>query len=428
MATPLFNISNPQEYEQYRNEAGQVHTAGSFIFDNSTGTERVSLTHQSGSTMVFANQATSMFNPNNFQVKTNGDGNDEIEGDRTFFTGKRFENRVGGDFIVVTGTNELYDKESALLNDYVKIQGEIAAAQVTPAQAVGGTTNNTGAVFAREGGSTDPSSGSTSGQTFKTNATYNDITDFIESKTSQLTELERRLGEGGNISLIAGKDLHLQAGTKPVSFDSGFKNPVGLSIRAGFSFPNGTVNGTAIEDTDASAPTYQDVDTYSQMPFGNISFIGNKKITLGAGAGGVDIIGSGSMKFVGTGLTVVGGSQVNITAAGGSTFINTSFLEANANNFNIRAPKTFFDGYVDVSQDVIIKGNLIVGVNTRILGDLIVSGNVQVAGNITCDGTLHVVGNISTDSDISTSGVGSLNSHVHSGVESGGSNTGAPTG
>jgi hypothetical protein len=379
----LFDIKNPQEYNMYRNETGQVHTAGSMIFDNSTGTERVSLTHQSGSTIVMANQSTSLFNPNDLQSKTNGNGNDEVEGDRTFYTGKRFENRVGGDFIVVTGTNNLYDRDSKVLEDYIKLQGEIAAAQVAPAQAVGGISNNTRAVYAREGGEVDKDSGSTDGQKFKQTEAYKNINDFVVSKTSDLTKLEMQLGEGGNISLISGKDVHIQAGTKPVSYDSGFRNPNGLKINSGYKF---NADDKKLEPTSASAPTYQEVDTFSQIPFGNLSFIGNKKITFGSGAGGIDLFGSGSMKFVGTGLTVVGGSQVNITA-NGSTFINTSFLEANTNNFNVRSPKTFFDGNVDVKEDVIINGNLFVGKNLRVLGDIIVEGKITAEGDIVAGGS-----------------------------------------
>ena len=58
-------------------------------------------------------------------------------------------------------------------------------------------------------------------------------------------------------------------------------------------------------------------------------------------------------------------------------------------------------------------------------GDVNIVGNVNIQGNITCTGTSHMNGDITCDGDVTASGV-SLQTHRHSGVESGPSNTGTP--
>jgi len=67
-----------------------------------------------------------------------------------------------------------------------------------------------------------------------------------------------------------------------------------------------------------------------------------------------------------------------------------------------------------------------------ITGDLTLTGNMQVNGNITCSGTISAGnfsglggGSMTSTSDIVSQGI-SLTTHVHSGVETGPGNTGAP--
>lgn len=65
-------------------------------------------------------------------------------------------------------------------------------------------------------------------------------------------------------------------------------------------------------------------------------------------------------------------------------------------------------------------------------GNQIINGNLTVNGNIKCTGTISASnftgldgGSMTSSSDIISDGI-SLQSHTHSGVQSGGSNTGIP--
>lgn len=71
----------------------------------------------------------------------------------------------------------------------------------------------------------------------------------------------------------------------------------------------------------------------------------------------------------------------------------------------------------------LINGRTLVSVTPD--GDVNIVGNVNIQGNITCTGTSHMNGDITCDGDVTASGV-SLQTHRHSGVESGPSNTGTP--
>nr|DAY67414.1 MAG TPA: baseplate protein [Caudoviricetes sp.] len=71
----------------------------------------------------------------------------------------------------------------------------------------------------------------------------------------------------------------------------------------------------------------------------------------------------------------------------------------------------------------LINGGTLVSVTPD--GDVNIVGNVNIQGNITCSGTSHMNGDITCDGDVTASGV-SLQTHRHSGVESGPSNTGTP--
>jgi hypothetical protein len=64
MAISLIPVLNPNELNTYRNEAVWNHSAGTITFNNTTGSESVSLAHRGGASLVFGNQVTTEFNPN----------------------------------------------------------------------------------------------------------------------------------------------------------------------------------------------------------------------------------------------------------------------------------------------------------------------------------------------------------------------------
>ena len=58
-------MAGPNEINTYRNEVVWNHTAGAMVFNNTTGQETVSMAHRGGASLVFGNQTSSEFHPNN---------------------------------------------------------------------------------------------------------------------------------------------------------------------------------------------------------------------------------------------------------------------------------------------------------------------------------------------------------------------------
>ena len=401
MATPLYPIvNNTTEQDTYRNENGIVTTAGSLNFNNSTGQESISLASQSGDDITFSNKVAAFFHPNNKMEKVNSNKFSTVEGDSSTYVGKTREVRTVGDLRILTGVSDFFTEENKVQSDYVKLRSKIAASSVQPPTQVGGITNNSKGTL-KQSGTPDKESGSTDGQTFAPNPAHEGYTDYVEAISSQATQLEQKMGVGGSIMLMAGKHLILSAGTKASSFDSGYINPIGRRVRKGSKFVDGK-----IQQLSAAVATYQEKDTFSNMPFGNIDILGNNKICFKAGAGGIDLQGGGSMKLVGTGLTLLGGAQVSITGTGCVT-IDTPHTEITGGTLNVDCDENQIDG------------------NVTIVGNVNITGNLTVQGAIECTSTIHAVGNIMSDADVIASGI-SLVNHIHGGIQSGGSKTSAP--
>lgn len=394
------SVKNTNEKDTYRNENGIVTTAGSLNFTNTTGRESVSLASQAGDSIQFSNKAAAFFHPNNKMEKVNSNKFSTVEGDNSIYVGKTMEQRVVGDLRILTGVSDFFTEKNKIQSDYVELRSKIAAGAVQPPTQVGGITNNSKAVLKQEG-TPDEESTSTDGKTFAPNPAAEGYAEYVEAQASKAIAIEKKMGVGGSIMLMAGKHLILSAGTKASSFDSGYINPVGRKIKKGSEFKDG-----AITQKFGAVATYQEKDTFSNMPFGNIDILGNNKICFKAGAGGIDFQGSGSMKLVGTGLTLIGGAQVSVTGTGCVT-IDTPHTEITGGTLNVDCGENQIDG------------------NVTIVGNVNITGNLTVQGAIECTSTIHAAGNITSDADVIASGI-SLVNHVHGGVDSGGSKTAVP--
>lgn len=438
-------VKNTNEKDTYRNENGIVTTAGSLNFTNTTGRESVSLASQAGDSIQFSNKAAAFFHPNNKMEKVNSNKFSTVEGDNSIYVGKTMEQRVVGDLRILTGVSDFFTEENKIQSDYVELRSKIAAGAVQPPTQVGGITNNSKAVLKQEG-TPDEESTSTDGKTFAPNPAAEGYAEYVEAQASKAIEIEKKMGVGGSIMLLAGKNLILSAGTKASSFDSGYINPVGRKIKKGSTVKDKDAKTDyvgptkEIEQLQGAVATYQEKDTFSNMPFGNIDILGNNKICFKSGAGGIDFQGSGSMKLVGTGLTLIGGAQVSVTGTGCVT-IDTPHTEITGGTLNVNCGENQIDGNVTILGDVKIIGNLTVqgtihatgNISTDsqalVRGDIVTNSNVKVAGGLTVDGGAGAVvaGNIISNQDVKASGI-SLVNHTHRGVQSGGSNTGVPNG
>lgn len=381
-------MAEPNEVNVFRNEAVWNHSAGAIVFNNTTGQESVSIAHRGGGSVVFGNQTTSEFHPNNKQVNVQGDSFNTVKGDQYNVTMNNREERVLGDLIVISGPPSFLNGPVASI--YLEKQAEIAAAQCTPEDGTIGIGNNSGVEI-------PPGADSVS---------------VMAEKEKELIDISREMGEGGNIQLLSCKHINIQAGTSGAVFDSGITKPEGRIIPTKYAYSGrGTSpkvssepkesTTTPIEPTllstsllgsvfkeEAFIPHFEEVNTTSTIPFGDVTINAATKVNIQAGSGGVDIKSAGSMKFGGSGATTIGGAQITIGAGGvngtGCVYIRSAFTEIHGSTgIQITAPTTFI-----ASDDVTIAGNALV------YGDLVVEGNLIVTGKITAADDV-VAGNVS---------------------------------
>lgn len=369
----------------YRSSSGQVHTAGSVVFNNTFGQETMSMTSSHGNDITFAGQAASWFNPNNLQIKTNGNSFSDTQGYRSTYTKRDHYLTTGGTLTITTGAPRLFDKDDTTISDYIEIRGEIAAAQCSPYTLQGGKTNNSGATYEMKG-SVDPESGSTEGKAFPPNPARKNFDSLVKSKASQMIKLEQKMGEGGDLVIASAKDITFSAGTKAIAVDSGYINPVGAKIVKGYKIDGSQDKGKRTVPQYTSAPSYQEKDTFSNIPFGTLNLAGANRVLIKTGSGGFNVEGAGSIKLTGTGLSWLAGAQVNIVSTG-TTFMNSAALIATTNNFNVQSPESLFTGNVHINQNTIIGGNLEVGGDLTVYGDIICKGQITADGDITAGGS-----------------------------------------
>jgi len=371
----------------FRSASGLVYKAGSMLFNGTFGKETTSVTSCHGHDITFTGQRSSYFSPNNDQKKVNGNSFDETQGHRSTYTKRKHYITTNSTFSVQAGTPRLFRQSDKTLSEYVDIRAELAAARCAPTLAIGGYSNNSSAQYPLKG-ALDPESGSTEGLEFPENNIRNKYEDLVLSKASRLTELEKEMGEGGEIIMGAAKDFTITAGTQSIPIDSGYVNPVGSKIISSYKIVN-----KKAEPQYSSTPTYTPRDTYSTIPFGKISMTGSNGIILNTGPGGFEIKSSGNNILAGTGLSHFSGNQVNIVSMGTTYLISGGAAVVASSTFHVNSPNSIFVGNASIEKDVVIGGNL------------------EVAGN------LKVHGNIVADGDITAGGEGgiSLKEHVHGG-------------
>lgn len=395
-------INNPIETELYRNKVVENHTAFSRTIDNSTGREHYSEYHSSGSGKSYTNQVTTEFDANNRTRLTKGDSFKTIEGGDYSIANEK-ENRVFGDFTVITGPNEAYN--SPIYTNWMEEYSEVVASKVQFEQNRGGFANNSGAVFPREG-NVDTDSGSTQGQSFPSNAAQDGMQDLLERKQDTLVDLERNMGIGGSIKLLSAKNILIKAGTVTSTFDSAAIDPVGMKVDKGLAF-----DGEKITKQFTNAPYLEEKDTASNVPFGNLYLQSGNGLSFNTGAGGMNFTTNGSIKIAGTSNTIIGGAQILIGSSlndgqAGSVMIRGArYLNLESSNINIVSDDdVLVDAGLSVTKNVIIAGDLVVGGNLRVLGSIVANGDIVAGGE---------------------GGVSLLN-HTHGGVENGGGNTQPP--
>lgn len=386
-------IESDAEFVTERGQAVWNTKGGTIVSDENTGQERFQISHPSGANMSFTNQAVSVFAPNNQQELIHGTKFSTTAGDAFFTTKSNKEERAHGDWTLMTGSQKFFTDPIA--DNWVAAHQDIAAAKAAPEQTYGAIGNNTDTVY-EEKGTPEAGSGAVQGGSYETSQAQQDIPALLEAKASEIAEIEREMGVGGNIKMMSAKHLYLQAGTKAITFDSGVMVPNGKSVTRKVLSENGTLT-----EVKTSTSVYESKDTSSAVPFGDIHISASAKLNMNAGSGGVSIKSAGEVNLNTSGRLMLGGSEV---AIGGGTSSDSGRVT------------------IITDKDVYIQSNDLLAMNapninmfgldqiTHITPEAVYTGNLHVHGNLIVDGYIHAKGDI-------VAGVGgrnvSLLKHTH---------------
>ena len=407
-------MSKVESGTEFINERGQTvwnDKAGAIVFDNNTGQERLQFSHNSGANLNFNNKTVSMFAPNNKQELIYGDKFSTTAGDVFYQSQSNKEERAFGDYTIIAGSPNFFIQ--GLANDWNEANREIANAKAGPELSYGGVGNNSGVEFPTEG-TPDSDSGAVEGGSYAANPAQANVQSLMEEKAADIAEIEQRMGEGGSIKFLTTKHLHLQAGAKPVTFDSG------LIVKNGRSVTKRKYYDGGLKEEKTNVPVYESKDTASAVPFGDVNISAGTKMRVNVGAGGVGIKTAGDVNITSTGRTTIGGAEVSIGGATDNSAGRVTILSDNDLYMEATSVATRNSPYInDVAESSQI---------TYITPEAIFTGNLHVVGNLTVEGNITVNGSTGItvpNGDVKAGDI-SLKSHVHGGVETGGGSTSGP--
>ena len=420
---------NPQETATNRDAYTIKRGGGTFSIVDTRGSERITLTHKSGANLKLSNKVFSTFSPNDRQDLTWSNNYTTVNGNSFETVKKHRENRTFGNFSVITGSRNFFTDDIA--TQYVDTLRDIAIAK-NSANAGTGVGNNTGAI--REAGKDA------------------DMQKVMTEKTADLTKLEKQMGEGGNINLLSSKHLLLVAGGAAYNYDTGNTINEGKLVVVGHK----RTGDNSYEDVMGSVPLYEENDTSSTSPFGDISINASNKINMQAGSGGFNVQTSGETKLTTTGRLSLGGKQIMIgsnSGGGGKIHMQTDndiYIKSGATlttnslvslirssiTMCIVSPTTTIEGDLNIDGTLTVDGNVKITGNLEVLGRAKVHKDIETLRDLRAAGSITAIGsygsgadgiiankNIKTTKDVIANGV-SLEDHTHPG-DSGG-NTGSP--
>lgn len=395
-------VETGAEFVTKRGQVVHKTGAATVVHDETTGNEKIQITHKDGGNINLNNKVNSEFAPNNKQTLIHGNQFSTTAGDNFETTKGGKEIRVEQDLTIITGSDNFFNEPIA--EEWIEKNMGIAAAKAAPEYNYGAVGNNTETEYPN-GGTPDSDSGAVEGGNYEPTEAQTDIPALMESEAANIAATEAKMGVGGNIKMMTTKQVSLIAGTKPVAFDSGVMVPNARKVVKGYEVREGKA-----EPVYTAVSTYESKDTSGSIPFGDVHIGAATKFRVVTGSGGVSIKSAGEVNVNSTGRLMLGGSEV---AIGGSNKPNTGrvtivsdtdlYMEAgtitarNAPNINDIADST----HTFITPQAIFTGDL------HVIGDLIVEGEIIANGDITAGGRGGV----------------SLLKHTHrvSGVESGSS-------
>ena len=413
-------INNPIENVVDRDEVVWNHNAGALVFDNTTGKQRIHITHKSGANWYMNDKVVSTFSPNDLQELARGNVYKTATGDTFIQSQKNTEHRTFGDFRIITGSPNFFDK--GIAQDYIENNRQLATAKTAPEIECGAEANNSGAIFENRG-TPDEVSGAVQGGTYPKSKAQENVQPIMESVAQTNTDIEQLMGVGGNISMISCKHISFIAGSAAVNYDSGITIPNGRPVKQRTKYVAGDNGTRSIVPVMTAVPVYESKDTASAIPFGDIQLKAASKLNMEAGSGGIKLTSSGNTDITTTGRLELAGAEV---AIGGSTTGNYGrvtivtdkdvFIES-GDLITQTAP------YINLTADKWItleSPDVLLTKDCHIQGDLNIQGDLHVQGNIVCNGSTGIT---VPNGDVVASGI-SLVNHIHTG-DSGG-NTSPP--
>jgi len=378
--------------------------AGSIVSDGNTGTEKLQITHQGGGNINFNSKVNSAFAPNNNQLLVHGDNFSTTAGNNYETTKSNKEQRVEGDFNLITGNKNFFT--SPIADEWMEKYTDIAAAKAAPEYNYGAVGNNTETEYP-DGGTADADSGAVEGGNYQPSKAQEDIPALMEDKAADMAATEAQMGTGGNVNVMSAKHVFMQAGTKAAAFDSGVMVPNARKVLKGYEVTDGEA-----APVYTSVSSYESKDTSGAIPFGGMHFSAGTKLRFVAGSGGVSIKTAGETNINTTGRLMLGGAEVSIAGgnksnSGRITMVSDTDLYMEAGTITARNAPNINDiadnFHTFVTPQAIFTGNL------HVMGDLVVDGNITVKGS---------TGITVPNGDVVASGV-SLVNHTHTG-DSGG--------
>lgn len=362
------------EAEKTTNRGSYVinQNAGALVFENTTGEQRVHLSHKSGANMYMNDKVVSTFAPNNKQSLTKGDKYDTTSGASFEMSQKGMEKRSFGDYTVITGGANHF--RSPINESYLDTLRDIATAKTAPEKQYPAVGNNTGMIFEGSGKANTDGSGAVGGGSWDDSKV--DVQKLIEEKTEDLTDIEATMGEGGNIKLASVKHVYITAGNTPVNFDSGIIVKNARPVNSSFEIDSDTGVGT---QKSIAVPGFEEKDTSSSLPFGDVHIKANGKLNVEAGSGGVDFNTSGNVNMTTSGRLLLGGAEVNI---GGGTGNDAGAVRIQTDKDVYMSSGQIISQVAPSIRTEADSQYTIVAPDTYIEGDLYINGNLRVTGHV----------------------------------------------
>jgi hypothetical protein len=322
---------------------------------------------------------------------------DTVRGDKNYYVGGDFTIRVDGRFNIIAGNT---DKKKSIQKEWLDATADLAAAKASGEvkrgfQPIGqptiqgersgsfGTnpllssefpsTNSTSnglesqidgsltasrtagdsgtKAWGKVEGDTTQDSPSTEGGTFEANEI--DFENLYKQTQTKLTDIERNMPRN-DIPFIADNLVFATSGP-PNNRPPGRKDPIGRAERKGMKLFD---DGPATEYV--GVPHYEEVDNYSDIPFGSINFKAGNNFTIETGNGGINLMTGGGVKIVGGSNTMLGGEQVLIAGQGNVRIHGGSHIGFKGGNIDFQSSSPITMDNLSVMNSAMIGGGMYV--------------------------------------------------------------------